>query len=247
MSSGGFWSTVWRAVRVSRTVAISLALCVSLAANATLFVGGVVYDVVDTFLERVTGLQTASALQRQAVTKLQKQNRQLRGQVQTVRSTNRQLRGQVHTARTANRQLRGQVQNIRTMVPSTVKRTRQRLFDSAKRSVTTLPGKALPIAGAGVSVAMTALLVKDLCAALEDLDRIERAAGLSEGTDDTRTQVCSMTVPSEGEVWAKIESSPKKIWEASKRFAPDLNDLPNARELAREFQEKWRSFLRLLE
>ena len=233
MSSGGFWRTLWRAVRISRTVAISIVLCVSLAANATLFVGGVLYDVVDTFLERVTGLQTASAHQRQVVTKLQKQNRQLRGQVQTTR--------------TANRQLRRQVQNIRTVLPSTVKRTRQRLFDSAKRSVTTLPGKALPVAGAGVSVAMTALLVKDLCASLEDLDRIERAAGLSDGTDSTRTQVCFMSVPTEQEVWATIESSPEKVWEASKEFASNLNDLPNSRELAGKFQEEWRSFFRLLE
>ena len=247
MSSGGFWRALRRTARVSRTVVISTVLCVSLVANATLFVGGVVYDVVDTFMERVTGLQTASGLQRQSVTKLQKQNRQLRGQVQTVRSTNRQLRGQVQTTRTANRQLRRQVQNIRTVLPSTVKRTRQRLFDSAKRSVTTLPGKALPVAGAGISVAMTALLVKDLCAALGDLDRIERAAGLSEGTDETRTQVCFMSVPTEQEVWATIESSPEKVWEASKAFASNLNDLPNSRELVRKFWEEWRSFLRLLE
>ena len=94
---------------------------------------------------------------------------------------------------------------------------------------------------------MTALLVKDLCAALGDLDRIERAAGLSEGTDETRTHVCFMSVPTEQEVWATIESSPEKVWEASKEFASNLNDLPNSRELARKVREEWRSFLRLLE
>ena len=247
MSNDGFWSTLWRIVRVSRAVTIAIVLGVSLAANATLFVGGVVYDVVDTFIERVTGLQTASALHRQAVTNLQKQNRQLRGQVQTLRSTNRQLRGRVQTVQSANRQLRGQAQTVRSAVPSTVKQTRARLLDSAKRSVTTLPGKALPIAGAAVSVAMTGLLLKDLCATLEDLDRIERAAGPVEGEDDTRTQVCSMSVPAEEEVWAMIAGSPEKVWEASKGFASDLNDLPNARELADKLQEEWRSLLRLLE
>ncbi len=233
MSNDNSRSAAWRIFRISRTFALAAALAVSLTANATLFVGGVIYDVIDTFVEGVSGLQTASALQRRALSKLQGQNRQLRVQAQTVRSENRRLRAKV--------------QNIRTVVPSTVKRTRQRLFDSAKRSVTSLPGKALPVAGTGVSVAMTALLIKDLCATLEDLDRMERAAGLSDGTDDTQTQVCSMNVPTEDEVWAVIESSPKKVWEASKRFASDLNELPNSRELAREFQEQWRSFLRLLE
>ena len=197
MGNGNSRSAAGRIFRISRTLTLVGALIVSLAVNVTLFVGGVIYDVVDTFVESVTGLQTASALQRQALSKLQGQNHQLRGQVQTVRTANRQLQGQVQTVRTANRQLQGQVQTVRTAnrqlqgqvqtvrtanrqlrgqvqtvrtanrqlqreVRTTVEQTRKRLQGSAVRSVATLPGRALPIAGTVVSVAITGLLIKDL-------------------------------------------------------------------------------------
>ena len=155
MGNGNSRSAAGRIFRISRTLTLVGTLVISLAVNATLFVGGVIYDVVDTFVESVTGLQTASALQRQALSKLQGQNRQLRAQVQTVRTANRQLRGQVQTVRSANRQLQREVR-------TTVEQTRKRLQRSAVRSVATLPGRALPIAGTAVSVAITGLLIKDL-------------------------------------------------------------------------------------
>ena len=86
LNGGGFWRTMYGIFRISRTLAIVIALAVSLAVNVTLFVGGVLYNFVDDFLEDVTGLQTASAKQRKVVRSLQKENRQLRGQINVART-----------------------------------------------------------------------------------------------------------------------------------------------------------------
>ena len=315
MGNGNSRSAVGRIFRISRTLTLVGALAVSLGLNATLFVGGVIYDVVDTFVESAIGLQTASVLQRQALNKLQRQNRQLRGQVQTVRTANRQLRGQVQTVRSANRQLRGQVQTVgvanrqlrgrvqsvrtanqqlrgqvqtvrstnrqlqrevRTVrsanrhlrgqaqslgaanrqlqgqvgqVRTTVEQTRKRLQGSAVRSVATLPGRALPFAGTAVSVAITGLLIKDLCDAMKDLDGIEKVARPAAETESTETEVCSVRVPSKEKVWADVVASPKTVWEKSQEFAPDLPDWPDLPDLdvIPGLQEKWRSILRWLQ
>ena len=303
-------SVVGRIFRVSRTVILAGVLVLSLAVNATLFVGGVIYDVVDTFVENVVGLQTASVLQRQALNKLQRQNRQLRGQVQTVRTANqrlrgqvqtvrsanrqlrgqvqtvgaanRQLRGRVQTVRTANQQLRGQVQTVRSAnrqlqrevqtlgtanrqlrgqvgrVRTTVERTRKRLQGSAVRSFATLPGRALPFAGTAVSVAMTGLLIRDLCDAMKDLNGIEKAAWPPTDTEGTGTEVCSVRVPTKEKVWADVVTSPETVWEKSQEFAPDLPDWADLPELPDwadlpdldvipGFREKLRSAVRWLE
>ena len=242
MGNGNSRSAAGRIFGISRTLTLVGALVVSLAVNAALFVGGVIYDVVDTFVENVTGLQTASALQRQALSKLQGQNRHLRGQVQTVRTENRQLRGQVQTVRSANRQLQREVR-------TTVEQTRKRLQGAAVRSVATLPGRALPIAGTAVSVAITGLLIKDLCDAMKDLNGIEKAARPPAETETTETKVCSMSVPTKEKVWTDIKTSPKTVWEKSREFAPDLpswSDLPDL-DVIPGLQEKWRSIIRWLE
>ena len=72
--------------RISRSLVIVIALAGSLAANETLFVGGALYNVVDNFLEDVTGLQTAAVKQRKVIRSLQKENRQLRKQIKKVKS-----------------------------------------------------------------------------------------------------------------------------------------------------------------
>ena len=79
-------------------MAIVLVLVVSLAANAALFVGGVLYNVIDEALENVTGLATATGKQRKQVNDLKRRNRhlivrnrKLQDGMTKVRRTNRLL------------------------------------------------------------------------------------------------------------------------------------------------------------
>ncbi len=57
-----------KAVRLSRSLVVATALVASLVANVTLFVGGVVYSIVDEFVDGAFGLTTAAVTQRRALT-----------------------------------------------------------------------------------------------------------------------------------------------------------------------------------
>lgn len=222
LNGGGVWSALYRVFRISRTLAIVIALAVSLAANATLFVGGVLYNVVDDFLEDVTGLQTASAKHRKAVKTLKKENSQLRGQIKKVRRVAR----------------------------SAANRTLTRSVNSVKRSLATLAGKALPFAGAAVAVGVTAWEIEDHCETIRDMNSIRRQIDPSEAAADSETTVCSMPVPTVEQIWAQIKVSPQKAWEESKDFVPDLKPLMEIRDFTTEFwKDTWkdiRSFFDLL-
>jgi len=56
--------------RLSRSLIVAIALSVSLGANVALFVGGVVYSVVDEFVEGAFGLATAATTQHRALAAL---------------------------------------------------------------------------------------------------------------------------------------------------------------------------------
>jgi hypothetical protein len=188
---------VFRVFRISRSLAIVIALAVSLAANATLFVGGVLYDTVGNVLEKATGLQTASAKQRKAIKSLQKENRQLRGQIKRIRGV----------ARTA------------------AKRTVARSARSVKRGLATLAGKAFPVAGVAVAVGVTAWEIKDLCDTIRDMNGISREIDPSQPTVGNETTVCSVPVPTTEEILKKVTESPHAVWQASREFVPELPSL----------------------
>ena len=218
-NGGSFWNAMYRSLRLSRTLAIVIALTVSVAANAMLFVGGVLYNVVDTFVEDVTGLQTASGKQRKDVRRLQKENRLLRRKIEKVRGVAR----------------------------SAAKRTRTRAVKSAIRSLATLPGKALPFAGAVISAAITAQEIKDLCDTIGDMNDLKREIDPFEAVDDGETKVCSTPVPDAKEIMAQIARSPQAAWEKSKKFVPDLNSLPDVRSLLNKSWKDMKSLIGLPE
>ena len=107
-ASGGVWRLVWRGLRISRSMAIILVLVASLAANAALFVGGVLYNVIDEALESVTGIATATSKQRKEANDLKRRNRHL-----VVR--NRKLQDGMTKIRRKNRQLESRVARLRTV------------------------------------------------------------------------------------------------------------------------------------
>lgn len=199
----GFWSAVFRVFRVSRSLAIVIALVVSVAANATLFVGGVLYDTVGNVLEKATGLQTASAKQRKTIKSLQKENHQLRGQIKRIRGVAR----------------------------SATKRTVARSVKSVKRGLATLAGKAFPVAGVAVAVGVTAWEIKDLCDTIRDMNGISREIDPSQPTVENETTACSVPVPTTEEILRKVAESPHTVWQASRDFVPELPSLSDTEVL----------------
>ena len=193
-SAAGFWRSLFRVLRTFRTLILVLVLSVSLAANAALFVGGVLYNFVDEALESIVGLDTATA----------RQNRE-----------NRDLRKK-------NSQLNQRVAKYNKVANGAVERTIQRSTAAVTRSVITLPGKAIPYIGMPVVVGVTALEVDDFCSTLEDMREIQRELELDETPIDGETRICDTELPTKDEIEELIKSKPREILQSSREYLPDI-------------------------
>ena len=126
-------------------MAIGLLLVASVTANATFFVSGVLYNVIDEALESVTGLQTATGKQRKAADALMGKNRQLVHR-------NRVLQDRMINLQRENGRLMGRMAGARRTTNAAVRRTVARSAHAAARAVATAPAKALPYVGTAVVV-----------------------------------------------------------------------------------------------
>lgn len=190
-----------KAVRLTRNLIVVIALVVSLGANVTLFVGGVLYSFVDKFVEEAFDLATAGGKQRRALAALNKQNANLKAD---------------------NRKLRGELKNIRHSAASAAKRSRDRLVKSVGRSVVTAPGKAVPYAGIAVVAGLTVWEIKDLCASIADMNEIQKAADVSEEEFGSAPADCSRPDLAVERAFEEIGNSSRKAWEQSKKHIPEL-------------------------
>ena len=96
-----------KAVRLSRNLIVVIALVVSLGANVTLFVGGVLYSFVDEFVEHAFDLATAAGKQRKALTALKTRSAKQAKALTAARAVTARQRGELSTWRaTAARQSR---------------------------------------------------------------------------------------------------------------------------------------------
>ena len=88
-----------KAIRLSRTLIIVIALVVSLGANVTLFVGGVLYSFVDEFLDRAVGLTTAAATERKALAATKSRLAKQAGALASWKAVAERQRGELSTLR----------------------------------------------------------------------------------------------------------------------------------------------------
>ncbi len=208
---GRYWRGAGRAFRISRSLVLVLALTASLAANAALFAGAVLHNVIDEVFEKVTGLATETGRQTRAAAKLKGDNDRLREN---------------------NRRLKGRLDRQRKAVLSATQKTIDRSRRFIGRSVVTLPAKVIPLAGLVVVPVVTVWGVGDLCKTLEDMNEIRRAVDPTDGQTEEQMTICSVAVPTKAQILAAIEASPEKFieeietaWEKAKALVPDLPPL----------------------
>ena len=211
-NSGGPWRSVWRGLRISRKAAVVLLLVVSLAANATLFVGGVLYNVIDEALTKVAGLETATSRQRKSSDDLKRKNRQLNER---------------------NRNLRNRATRLHKVTSGAVNSTVARSTRGAARAVATAPAKALPYVGTTVVVGAAAWEIKGHCDTIRDMTTIQREVDNlillepepSKSRSEGERTVCGMDVPTREEIWNQIRTAPLAVWHHSRDFLTDLEPI----------------------
>ena len=101
--------------RVTRSLVVAIVLVVSLAANAMLFVGGVVYGFVDEFVEQAFGLTTAAATQRKAVAALKSASARQARSLASAKAVAARQRGELSTMRAAAARQRRDLIRFRTL------------------------------------------------------------------------------------------------------------------------------------
>ena len=195
-----------KAVRLTRNLIVAIALVVSLGANVTLFVGGVLYSFVDKFVEEAFDLATAAGKQRKELAASNKQNANLKAD---------------------NRKLRGELKHVRHATASAAKRSRDRLAKSVGRSIVTAPGKALPYAGIAVVAGLTVWEINDLCASIADMNEIQKAAGVSEDEIGSPPADCSRPDLAVRRAWDESKKHVPELptWEEIRDRWPDLEEL----------------------
>lgn len=246
--SDGSWRRVWRVLKTARAMAVVLLLVVSLAANAALFVGGVLYNVVDEALARVTGLETATSKQRKVSDDLRRENRQLVDR-------NRKLQTRMAKVQQANGRLKGPAARLRKVTRDAVKRTVARSAVAATRAVATAPAKAFPYLGTAVVVGVTALEIRSYCKTIRDMNLIQKEIAPTEAYSEDERTVCGMEAPTRDDIWNHIKKEPLHMWNRSRDFLPDLDPilphiedqldawLQNSENL---LSDGWESLLRML-
>ncbi len=90
-----------KAFRLTRSLIVAIALVVSLGANVTLFVGGVVYSVVDEFVDQAFGLATDAAMQRRALAALKTGSAKQAKALAASRAVAARQRGELSTLKAA--------------------------------------------------------------------------------------------------------------------------------------------------
>ena len=206
-----------KAVRLTRNLVVVIALVVSLGANVTLFVGGVLYSFVDRFVEEAFDLATAAGKQRKALTALKT-------------SSAKQTRA-LAASRTANDRLRGQLQKVRSAAGSAAKESRKRLVKAVGRSIVTAPVKVLPYAGAAAIVGFTAWEISVFCKTIRDMDKIQKAAGAAEAEAEIAPAVCEGPEPAVKRAVVTMKNFSRDQWDEIRKHAPDLpgwDDIPDS-------------------
>ena len=126
-----------KAVRLSRNLIVAIALAVSLLANVALFVGGIVYDVVDEFVDGAFGLATAAVTQRRALTAVKAASAKQARALAVSKAVAARQRGELSTLRGVAATQR------RTITALEALSAKQRKEISALRAAAVQQGKAL--------------------------------------------------------------------------------------------------------
>lgn len=127
---------------------------------------------------------------------------------------------------------RGNDRLLKDAVKDTSQRISKRTAAGASRNVAATFGEAWPVAGTAVIVTATTLELYDACVIMQDLHELDVAfnSELASGAD--AQEVCGMKVPTTGEIWAKVKSSPGEVWAKMREMLPDLPEmLPDLPEM----------------
>lgn len=112
--------------------------------------------------------------------------------------------------------------DIAKKVATISRRVRLRVARVATADLSATFAQAIPWVGAAAVVAMTTYDITSACETMKDMRELELVFAQSERDDGELTRVCGLRVPTEEEVIAAIQSSPRAAWDKAKETISDV-------------------------
>lgn len=214
-------------------------LVISIAFNGMLLVSSTVFNFAAAAISAATGVDPPKVRSADDVARFtadideQKRiNRELRSEVADRNAelvleqrTKRELRSQVAelgqdlaTAKIARDQLRNTMGDVAHRVTTRATKT-------ATRHTASMAGKAIPFWGAAIIVTATTLDLYDLCQTFVDMKELQTALDSDLAAPIEDLTVCSMVVPTRGQLWESASSAPSAAWSSAQEIMPSLDDV----------------------
>ena len=208
-----------RVLRIIKTLVLGAVLALSLGLNVATVAIGSVANLVSGAYEAVTG--AASVVGRRN-RDLATKRKQLDAKIKQVASLSEEVTN-LRKPRVVS--YRGQRKLVPQAIEDTAARVSKRTVAGASRNAGSLIAEGIPFAGIAVIVGVTAWDLRDACGTMKDLHELELAFDPKAAPDPEAKIVCGLTVPTKGEVWAFVKSSPGVAWGTAKAVVPDLPEL----------------------
>lgn len=128
---------------------------------------------------------------------------------------------------------RGSRRTLAEAVTDTNGRIAARTATAATRNASSVFAEAIPYLGIAAMLGVTAYDLKDSCDTIKDLHALDVAIDPSKEFGPEETEVCGLSVPTKDEVWLKVKSGSKDVWENAGDHIPSLPEyeLPSWRDL----------------
>ncbi|MEY8099830.1 hypothetical protein AB9F29_20910 [Falsihalocynthiibacter sp. S25ZX9] len=175
----------------------------------------------------VTDLTGDLAAEKTARRKLKSEVADLSGDLASERIASKAARNQLTDVGADVVTYRGKKMAKNQAVELTADSISKRAVKTSSRSIGSMAGEAIPYIGTAVIVGVTSMELKDLCDTIKDMNELKRSFNPEMENGDNQTTVCSMKVPTAGELWESTKASPELAWEAAKNATPSLEEIQN--------------------
>lgn len=234
-------SISWKLLNFLRRSLFLVILIASLLFNAALLLSDTLFLLASGAIGAVTGVRSLVVRQADDIAKQSAESVAERQVAREVRSEMAEKTAQLASERRVSREVRSELaettmqlstaraarNQVREAAETTAKRIAQRTKRGAIREIASMPAEAIPFWGTAIIVGATGLEIADMCATVTDMTDLQRLFDPDIAVPDEQLTVCSLQVPSRGEIWEMARNAPSQVWDSAKNAMPTSEEVQN--------------------
>ncbi|WP_417810045.1 hypothetical protein [Thioclava sp.] len=218
-----FLRWAWRFLKAIRFLVLSVLLVASLSLNVASVAFSSVAVAMSMAYEAVTGARSVTGKLRDQIQSEKRTatvlGKQVASKERRIASLSAEVK-QLKTPRVVS--FRGKKKMLSEVVEETTSHISVRMAKGASLNLGSAAAEAIPIAGIVAMLGVTAWDLKSSCDTMRDMHDLNLAFNPTSEADPNIAEVCGKRVPTRGELWAAVKTSPHKAWGSAKDLMPDL-------------------------